>query len=128
MDAKDLRIGNYVEFLGEHKELLYLTKHNGKNETVIYYVGFKNHIPVMFSHLRPIPLTEEWLVKFGVGYIEQYYALNDLKLWQINKGKYMVGIHIDDYFHQLTGYDIEYVHQLQNLYHALTGKELTIKD
>jgi hypothetical protein len=57
--------------------------------------------------IKPIPLTEEWLLKFG---FECVYTLD--RSFQ----------HLD------CEYDLEYVHQLQNLYFALTGEELTIKD
>ena len=74
---------------------------------------------------RPIPLTEEWLIKFGfvrVGmltmrldkftcYCEEDYTdnfcLGDIELFDVVP---------------------KYVHQLQNLYFALTGEELTIKE
>jgi hypothetical protein len=73
------------------------------------------------EEVKPIPLTEEWLIKFGF----EYSDLNgDSGLWKIPPfqiyGKYNQFI----YDYRL---DVNYVHQLQNLYFALTGEELTIK-
>jgi hypothetical protein len=73
------------------------------------------------EEVKPIPLTEEWLEKFGF----EYSDLNgDSGLWKIPPfqiyGKYNQFL----YDYRL---DVNYVHQLQNLYFALTGEELTIK-
>ena len=80
---------------------------------------------------QPIPLTEDWLLKFGFketfqnkdsGYIE-------LKLWD---GKNLFEVDIDDestlfYLNNNRVGNIKYVHQLQNLYFALTAKELKLR-
>ena len=68
--------------------------------------------------VEPIPLTEDWLERFGF----EYSDLNgDSGLWKIPPfqiyGKYNQFI----YDYEL---DVNYVHQLQNLYFALTGEEL----
>ena len=73
------------------------------------------------EEVKPIPLTEEWLERFGF----EYSDLNgDSGLWKIPPfqiyGKYNQFI----YEYAL---DVNYVHQLQNLYFSLTGEELTIK-
>ena len=73
------------------------------------------------EEVKPIPLTEEWLERFGF----EYSDLNgDSGLWKIPPfqiyGKYNQFL----YDYRL---DVNYVHQLQNLYFALTGEELTIK-
>jgi hypothetical protein len=82
-----------------------------------------------FYHLlgcEPIPLNTKWLEKFGFEYSE----FNDL----YQKGGYDVDIKDNVYCHfYMNEYgdwykDIDHVHSLQNLYFALTGKELTIKD
>ena len=70
----------------------------------------------------PIPLTEEWLVKFGFENIDTNENGGD-NYWYLSKGDFM----LDRSFQSLqmnTGFDLEHVHQLQNLYFALTGEEL----
>jgi len=83
---------------------------------------------------QPIPLTEEWLERFGLK-IECMWV-NDCKAV---KGDFHITLDHDG--ETVIGYptsigirnqwmfvqDIEYVHQLQNLYFALTGEELELK-
>ncbi len=76
---------------------------------------------------KPIPLTEEWLVKFGFRE-ELLYWVIDMMGTELSiikeSGSALVGLE-----HECGGTDlkIQHVHQLQNLYFALTGEELTIK-
>ncbi len=92
-----------------------------------------------FNELQPIPLTEEWLLKFGfvitVDPENVHYKKvvnNDFnESFVINR---KVGYEVfyighkdcNDYLHFTT--QIKHVHQLQNLYFALTNEELKIKE
>jgi hypothetical protein len=97
-----------------------------------------------FYHLidiKPIPLTEEWLLKLGFYSCEtnacytKYIYTNSrsrVKNWVV---KLFNGTHTNGsrrYGNKLNKYywdkiELKHVHQLQNLYFALTGEELTIK-
>jgi hypothetical protein len=112
MRASELRIGNWVI-------------DNNKSVQVV---------ATDFSYcevFKPIPLTEEWLLNFN---FEKSTVFGNFK------------VKARDYYHSIKYYDgewiysndysdadcyciasVKYVHQLQNLYHALTGEELTIK-
>jgi len=74
------------------------------------------------DYYQPIPLTEEWLLKFG------FVAKNEGYLCS-NKKVYLS----DDFYYYCLYFDcedvieIKYVHSLQNLYFALTGEELKIE-
>jgi hypothetical protein len=82
------------------------------------------------EYLKPILLTEEWLLKFGFSKRDVLSSvLYDMKnprfsiylnppIDKSNKWN-ILGIE--------KNINIQYVHQLQNLYFALTGEELTIK-
>ena len=84
---------------------------------------------------KPIPLTQEWLVKLGFDKLE-----NDIPTYFKCFGnlieddyEFSFNIYVDSeqsYFITIFGRKIiiKHVHQLQNLYHALTDEELTIKD
>ena len=68
---------------------------------------------------KPIPLTEKWLKEFGfksvfsgAGYI---------------KNRTEIGYNYNGFYIIASGLKIEYIHQLQNLYFALTNTELEIK-
>lgn len=83
------------------------------------------------SNYKPIPLTEEWLLKFGFEIIpyenkEVYYSITDKVAMSYDD---FIVIIIDSFDNKYFDYDyatckIGYVHQLQNLYFALTGNEL----
>jgi len=73
---------------------------------------------------KPIPLNEEWLVKFGFekdksAFIYGYYALYNNEIYW-SGGVYSA-------CDSISNIEIKYVHQLQNLIFALTGEELTLK-
>jgi hypothetical protein len=67
-----------------------------------------------------IPLTEEWLLRLGVNrQTSNHHTVyhNDRVLFQLYNGALVIeGISMP--------LKLEYVHQLQNLYFALTGEEL----
>jgi hypothetical protein len=81
-----------------------------------------------YDNFEPIPLTEEWLINFG---LNEY---NDIKVKDngficIERTKseinfYIMG-HDNPTYSSMHSIKLNHVHQLQNLYFALTGKELT---
>jgi hypothetical protein len=78
--------------------------------------------------IEPIPLTEEWLLKLGFKRIKKgigWDKLSDGKLILVevptNKGNIVAFNYDADKYNYL-----KYVHQLQNLYFALTGVELQL--
>jgi hypothetical protein len=81
---------------------------------------------------EPIPLTEEWLLKFGFeikydGEFAKDYKFKNLKVRHKKQTLiYIVAIWDEDDNDCAIIY-LDYVHQLQNLYFALTGEELKIK-
>jgi len=77
---------------------------------------------LFLENIEPIPLTEEWLLKFGFE-IKQGRFGNEYwgKINLYTSSDKKIVFCFDGY---LKG--IKYVHQLQNLYFALTGNELTL--
>jgi hypothetical protein len=82
--------------------------------------------------LKPILLTEEWLLKFGfvkLGVCDAFKkAYSHPKLSVKIEAEDMTPV-IDDVESNLIyiGESIKYVHQLQNIYFALTCEELILK-
>ena len=83
--------------------------------------------PPIEEMFEPIPLTEEWLLKFGFTDNEYTFDLKANKKilsfgWssRVVSTGYRSGLSCKKYRH------VKYVHQLQNLYFALTGEERTI--
>lgn len=119
MKANELRIGN---LLRPDKNHLAAYGNNPAFVTAIYDDKFIvcNHYPGKW--FETIPLTEEWLLKFGFEYFGRMTG------WVI--GNHSIN-EFGDFFEFCINKEIpvklQYVHQLQNLYFALTGEELTIK-
>ena len=117
MKATELRIGNLIEYkiedkLDERKEWWVVSKVDFQDLTWLD----SNPEDADF---RPIKITEEWLLKFGFEYTKLYYIKYDDDLIIYFDG-------VDFYFKRSSkSLTIKYVHQLQNLYFALTGEELT---
>ena len=111
---QELRIGNYVEYNGE------IIKLDGS--LLCCYIQNELEFP-----LNPIPLTEEILLKFG------FEEKSKSKNFYLGNFRFHISKPANyDGFIFCDGYDvitdkIKYVHQLQNLYFALTGEELTFK-
>lgn len=118
MDAKELRIGNYV-FRQSDKMIV--------NRTSVYQIEV---VTKQTQHkYDPIPLTEEWLYKFGG--ISSFTS--DPQERQASK-KFVFGeIEIHMYNEDLEEFMFEThfiktVHQFQNLYFLLIGKDLNVKN
>lgn len=156
MEATELRIGNFVlvDNAKSHPNLLnepvivvginkkYEKDFQNSNATISFEIDKYNGGSQFNEFIKPIELTEEWILKLGFlkydfmnGFfikcnnkhlMIQFYNLDILifytKVCSDSKGHKMNG---RDYF--LGKKQINNVHQLQNLYFALTGKELTIK-
>lgn len=110
MESKDLRIGNWVEIIQPNKEVY----------TTIQPSCFSVEIKKFY---KPIPITEEWLLKFGFKYNNPTYEWYDKSAVFFIQVNYL-GFDLIAKFHNQVIREIKYVHELQNLYFALTGKEL----
>jgi hypothetical protein len=143
MKASELRIGNWVyyNFGNDLGTVIALTGGRGTEKERVS-IGVSNNswstswFTSEIDEIKPIPLTEEWLKKFGFkkGATSDYNfkQLDDEKYIAVNKENYEYEciIAIENLEDETNSYlpHIKYVHQLQNLYFALTGEELTIKE
>ena len=122
MKANELRIGNWVE-----------EAHSGEFGQVDMVV--LSIIERMSNHsYKPIPLTEEWLQRFGFkkkNFDSNYWfekRAGDFDLITNDIGDSAFSKKFDHVFIiETIRPRIKHVHSLQNLYFALTGEELTIK-
>lgn len=79
-----------------------------------------------FEHEHCIPLTSEWLERLGLNPDDHYYyRWNRSGVRLMKDNKWVYGIFADGSFYYVS--ELKYVHQLQNLYFALTGNELELK-
>jgi len=120
IQINELRIGNLIQ--------------EGKVEQIdnsideVYYSGDGYYQSTYCCNLKPIPLTEEWLLKFGFDEtkeMEDFFSKTKYKT--LTKGELTFwyypawnGIENKNYEH------IKNIHQLQNLYFSLVGSELQL--
>jgi len=138
MEATDLRIGNWVALKEQTKIHLHqdceiwadfenkVTIIEGGEGGMVHLWVDNQHVEFEYHEIEPIPLTEEWLIKFGFenyGFLFLRYSIENILV--VDLEDFTSGINEHDVF-WLLNKDMLYVHQLQNLYFALTGKELTI--
>lgn len=128
MKKTELRIGNLVEYPAWNNDgsKAYFSIRD------IYFeegkIGLTNGIIQVPSSclefIKPIPLTEEWLLKFGFEEADNCLELEINESISIFYAGYL-GLMIDGVFGFLEN-EQNFVHQLQNLYFALTNEELTL--
>lgn len=124
IQANELRIGNWISYNNNHVqvfELPYLIDiDEGKEAYLVNSVWLNEH--------KPIPLTPEILEKCGFEkYTENTGAPinDDIEYWH-NQFDVFFDVHgaliLKDFHFNINR--PKYLHQLQNLYFALTGTEL----
>ena len=124
INAKELRIGNLIEYrisdrFDKRKEWWEVSEIDADD------IHWLSKVMPEDEDFKAIPLTEEWLEKLGFKQnkfdkvfevencqIEIYFFDNDIKCT----------VCVDSVINK----NIKHVHQLQNLYFALTGSELTV--
>lgn len=134
MNAKDLRIGNFVDRNGLMEVIeiqkagrVWFYDHVNKMETKSFWLD---------EWTKPILLTKKWLSKFGVKMTLlhsgiYYYDFNSdnmqYRLYYTDTTK-AFELHckptLDNFYPLIM--PISYVHEYQNLYFALTGEELQL--
>lgn len=127
MTNKELRIGNLVYGVSDRiEEVIYiLPTEVNTAPPKLKQADFLHKI----DEIEPIPLTEEWLEKFGFKITGQTPHPNNIWTVYGEECKFELE-HIISFFlydNKCFGTEVKYVHQLQNLYFALTGEELTFK-
>lgn len=136
MEANELRIGNIVLY---NDECYYVENIKGEaGKAGIYKLKIpENSIQflktVYCDLLKPIPLTKDILDKIDILITEELKPKEyrfKAKYWE-SISKVKIYINDDGILNSITlsglMIDIKYVYELQNLYFALSGKELNIK-
>ncbi|GAB4165914.1 MAG: hypothetical protein Tsb0033_27850 [Winogradskyella sp.] len=146
IQPQELRIGNYINIPKTNQDA-FISAING-----LGYLSVNNDFiglgKLELKDIKPIPLTEQWLIDFGMemptnedpifeygkaeyddcfnhfkktsqSLIDASFEYDGKEFWADSNGFWFKIMHT--YTH------VEYVHQFQNLIFALTGKELTKK-
>lgn len=133
MESKDLMLGNLVT-IGKNKVItavvsLSFSRKEGRlinGEPEMYYEG----IPIDGDILAKCGFEKVEISTriFGYDFISELHG-NKFRIYFADadkNGLRSVHLNVDDtYYPQIS--EIKYLHQLQNLYYCLTGKELEIK-
>lgn len=138
MKVRGLRIGNYISGIyingdcseydsyEEKEELCEVVGIDsvGFSESNIWVAGLEKSGIENYDSFEPIPLTEQWLIDFG-------FEKNSITQGKFNKKEWQIFLQPDgNHIFRIVGMSLcncKYVHELQNLFFALTGKELEVK-
>ena len=124
MKASELRIGNYYSQFGCDEKASWSTLKSLESA------------PTEQIWCKPIQLTEEWLLKFGFirhhyDYANDVIYIKNIADNEIDNAEFEWGVYPNELGSgtQIKNRkSLKYVHQLQNLYFALTGEELVVKE
>ena len=123
MEAKELRIGNLIRTEVVGKDI------DSESICEVSAYLFGTYLQTDIDKFSGIPLTEEWITKLRftksserMNYFtkDNCYAVSTLD----DKIVFIQG----NFICQLILCELKYIHQLQNLYFALTGEELTLNE
>jgi hypothetical protein len=124
MEANELRLGNLCEyFIQDNVEKDYWVKNKIDIQDLELCLKEKEYFNKLY---QPIPLTPEILEKCGFYFEKHWYKrIANLDFFICSLGN------MDEFYLLQFGScgimpPCKYLHQLQNLYFALTGEELTV--
>lgn len=114
---QELRIGNYVEYNGE------IIKLDGS--LFCCYIQNELEFPI-----KPIHITEEILLKFGFEKEGGYLSIGKLRgaITVCKAERESDSLCYRWFVNNIKMTDLHFVHQLQNLFFALTNEELIFKN
>lgn len=138
INTKELRIGNILQTHRMKPNELIIVNTISKPascEDFDYMVANNYYPPLTLGQCEPIPLTEEWLLKFGLKLHdldsrENPYLYNVVGTYN-NEGNLQFVLSSENDQHGGWIYEtkpVEYVHQLQNLFFVIKDEELIIKN
>lgn len=123
--ASELRINNIVEADGIIQRV-YRIWQNGAE--LVEQEDGDDDLDYHENDIYPVKLTEEYLLKFGFEITKQTKEDNNIWTFIGSECKFeleqIIDFHLYD--NMCFGTQINYVHQLQNLYFALTNEELLL--
>ena len=126
MEITELKIQNFVRY----KNQMYSLTEVFQDQNAEYFVKIKNSkncLCIPAKSIKPIKIDESWLLKFG--FVKTYDSKHIIRFERRQEYlKYDIDLHDT---HSMTGLKVygnnvncKYVHQFQNLFCFLFGKEL----
>lgn len=126
MKIQELRLHNLIQYKEEIVPITGLDLDHKNNGSRVQIKKGDSKIPVDSGDLKPILLTSEWLSKLG--FEESYRSDFRIRYDLPNFGKYDFDLSkekiLEGFLYFGNYIQCQYLHQLQNLYFVLTGREL----
>lgn len=116
METKNIMIGNYLQDI-DSKELFRV------NKVGIITVGNGVRNAILASRLKGVELTEDMLP--DLGFTKTMQGVN-FTLYQL--GIVKLTYHVGEFTEDLTGKNLQFVHELQNIATVLFNQTITFKD
>lgn len=111
IQIEELRYGSLVKCKVSNDSAIYqVIAIDGWNEKVMLS-GVRKGEWYSLDKIKPIKLTDDWLLKFGFKNIHGRWFLDDFIL---------------DYYNKTIKTKVDFVHRLQNLYFEIENKELKL--
>jgi hypothetical protein len=128
MNKTDLRLGNLVEYPGWNKDgtSAYFKVRDifWEDDKLALTNGIIQLPQTRLEYIRPIPLSPEWLERFGLNYLQNAcWELGSMRIYNLSdeeNSRFRI---------TLAGNElviVSYVHQFQNFYHAISFKDLSV--
>lgn len=111
VESNELRLGNYVNLISEG--------HEEEPDLVEWGIDDYEFYANRMNYIKPIRLTDEWIIKFGLSKEKGYPCKFTNGYLKIRNGVFFFKYHDIEV-------DLPFVHQLQNLNFALTGVDLQV--
>jgi hypothetical protein len=129
MKASELRVGNLIHPCSTKngitipdRDLVWKVGSIDKFGKIGFIEPERPTIFLPIHECSPVMLAEEWLLKFGFEITTK--GIDGFEMWFYSKNDVDIYVTSDGCFENELDLPIKYVHQLQNLYYALTGEEL----
>jgi hypothetical protein len=128
MIKTDLRLGNLVEYPGWNKDgtsaFFKVRAIFWEDDKIALTNGVIQLPQTRLEYIKPVPITPERLDKFGLKYLQNAcWEFGSMRIYNLSdeeNPRYRI---------TLAGHElciINYVHQLQNFYHSITFKDLSV--
>lgn len=124
IDKKDLRINNYVLYDNRPFQIASISEEYPSLKTIEFGFGV-----VEWKDIKPIPLTEELLVKCPQFEVQECFSWSTGKEVKYNVyqfDRFYYNTNQDNWYYETNIIEIKHLHKLQNCIQDFTNTELTI--
>ena len=115
LQSKDFRIGNFIRFNNKPQRIIFAD---------IEYMEYNQFHKNAIGEILPIEITKRWLEDLGgiLNHEDDSYIFKHFAVSVNEKSEALM------FFKDEEIAEFNYIHELQNLYFALTGEELELKN